>query len=101
MDQKPTDNIGLAPFSCTFSSQLPELLFKLKCSIAISTYQANKIVFISPVDENKLTQLPRDFTKPIYFEIYGDKMILTTNDEVIFYKILKKLEKYYVKKKDT
>lgn len=101
MDQKPADNIGLAPFSCSFSPQLPELLLKLKCSIAISTYQANKLVFISPVDENKLTQLPRDFVKPMGFEISGDKMILATKDEVLYFENSKDLAKYYPNKKDT
>ena len=101
MDQKPADNIGLAPFACSFSPQLPELLFKLKCSIAISTYQANKLVFISPVDENKLTQLPRDFVKPMGFEISGDKMILATKDEVLYFENSKELAKYYPNKKDT
>ncbi|HWY10130.1 MAG TPA: TIGR03032 family protein [Bacteroidia bacterium] len=101
MDQKSADNIGLAPFSCSFSPQLPELLFKLKCSIAISTYQANKLIFISPVDENKITQLPRDFAKPMGFEILGDKMILATKDEILYFENSKELAKYYPNKKDT
>ena len=51
------------PFSCTYSPNLPELLLQLKCTIAISTYQAGKVVFISAVDENNLVQLPRNFSK--------------------------------------
>ena len=38
------ENKALAPFSCQFSPQVPELLLKLNCTIAISTYQAGKIV---------------------------------------------------------
>jgi len=38
---------SLAPFSCQYTPQVPELLQHLNCSIAISTYQAGKIVFIS------------------------------------------------------
>ena len=41
------ENKALAPFSCQFSPQVPELLLKLNCTIAISTYQAGKLVFIS------------------------------------------------------
>ena len=50
------ENKALSPFSCQFSPQVPELLQKLNCTIAISTYQAGKLVFISAKDENSLTQ---------------------------------------------
>lgn len=101
MEQTSNNNIGLAPFTCSFSPQLPELLLKLNCSIAISTYQANKLVFISPVDENRVTQLPRDFTKPMGFEIIGDKMILATKDEVHYFENSKELAAHYPNKKNT
>ncbi|MBK7667288.1 MAG: TIGR03032 family protein [Sphingobacteriaceae bacterium] len=101
MDQQTPNNIGLAPFSCTFTPQLSELLFKLKCSIAITTYQAGKLIFISPVDENRITQLPRDFNKPMGFEIAGDKMILATKDEVHYFENSPELAKHYPNKKDT
>ena len=54
-----------APFSCTYSSHVAELLLKLNCTLAISTYQAGKLIFISPKDENSLVQLPRTFDKPM------------------------------------
>ena len=57
------ENKALAPFSCQFSPQVPELLLKLNCTIAISTYQAGKLVFISAKDEDSLSQLPRNFNK--------------------------------------
>lgn len=101
MEQTSNNNIGLAPFTCSFSPQLPELLLKLNCSIAISTYQANKLVFISPVDENRVTQLPRDFAKPMGFEISGDKMILATKDEVTYFENSKELAAHYPNKKNT
>lgn len=100
MEQIP-NNTSLAPFTCSFSPQLPELLLKLNCSIAISTYQANKLVFISPVDENRVTQLPRDFAKPMGFEISGDKMILATKDEVTYFENSKELAAHYPNKKNT
>jgi hypothetical protein len=43
---------ALAPFSCTYSPQIPELLQKLNCSLAITTYQAGKVIFISPKDRD-------------------------------------------------
>ena len=42
----------LAPFSCTYTPNLPELLQRLDCSIIISTFQAGKIVVISPEINN-------------------------------------------------
>ncbi|NND05304.1 MAG: TIGR03032 family protein [Saprospiraceae bacterium] len=71
------------PFSCSFSPQLPELLVRLKCSIAVSTYQAGKIVFISAKDAASLVQLPRTFNQAMGMAISGNKMAVATKDEVI------------------
>ena len=60
---------ALAPFSCQYTPQIPELLQHLNCSIAISTYQAGKVVFISAKDENNLIQLPRNFAIVVVFNI--------------------------------
>jgi len=79
---------ALAPFSCSYTSNVAELLTKLECSIAISTYQAGKIVFISPKDEEKLVQLPRSFDKPmgIALDKAKDKMALATRNSVLVFK---------------
>lgn len=74
---------NLAPFSCTYSPNIPELLQQLNCSIAISTYQAGKVIFISPKDRDHLVQLPRQFSKPMGMALKGDKMALATLNEVI------------------
>ncbi len=101
MEQMATDNLGIAPFTCSFTPQLSELLFKLNCSIAISTYQAGKLIFISPVDAERITQLPRDFAKPMGFEISGDKLILATKDEIVCFENSKELATHYPNKKNT
>lgn len=64
MSESHTPN-ALSPFSCKYSPQIPELLQKLSCSLAITTYQAGKLIFISARDENNLVQLPRTFNKPM------------------------------------
>ena len=81
-------NKALAPFSCQFTPQVPELLQKLNCSIAISTYQAGKLVFISAKDENSLTQLPRNFHKVmgISEDFENQKLALACKDEIIVFK---------------
>lgn len=74
---------SLPPFSCTFSPNIPELLQQLNCSLAISTYQAGKVIFISPKDRDHLVQLPRQFTKPMGMALQGNKLALATVNEVV------------------
>lgn len=102
-----SDNISsgqhLAPFSCSYTPQLPELLLKLNCSIAVSTYQAGKLIFISPKDENSLIQLPRTFEKPMGFSLNSknNKLALACKDEVIVFSSSDDLAKHYPKSPGT
>ncbi len=92
----------LAPFSARFSPQVPELLNKLKCSIALSTYQAGKIVLISPHPDNeRLTTLPRTFRKPMGIAIQGDKMAISLKDEVVVFQNSRQLAEHYPNKQNT
>lgn len=79
---------NLNPFACRYTPHLPELLTKMNCSLAITTYQAGKVVIISPKDENTLTQLPRTFKKPmgISYDAQKNTMVLATQGEVITFK---------------
>ena len=92
-------NNPIAPFSCNYSAQVPELLLKLNCTIAISTYQAGKLIFLSPKDENSLIQLPRTFEKPmgIAENIKKDKSALAAKDEIIVFANSKELAHHYPK----
>jgi uncharacterized protein (TIGR03032 family) len=92
-----TDNITLAPFSCTYTSHVPEILQKLKCTIAISTYQAGKLVMISAKDENFLIQLPRTFEKPMGIATHPikDKLALACKDEVMVFSNSPNLAHFY------
>ncbi len=77
------------------------MLVRLNCSIAITTYQAGKLVFISPLDENRLTMLPRSFSKPMGFDVDGDRMILATRDEVVLFENSRELAAHYPNKPGT
>lgn len=71
------------PFSCIYSPNVAELLIQLNCSIAITTYQAGKLIFLSPNDANSMRQLPRDFNKAMGLAIKGNRMALATKEEVV------------------
>lgn len=55
------NNKPLPPFSSRFTPQVPEILYQLNCTIALSTYQAGKVVFLSAVKPDKLVQISRTF----------------------------------------
>ena len=71
------------PFSCNYSPNLPELLLALNCSIAISTFQAGKVVFFSPTGPDGLIQLPRDFRKAMGMTVKDRRMAIATRDEIV------------------
>ena len=56
---------------------------QLDISLAVSTYQAGKVVLISPLDENTLIQLPRNFTFAMALGVKGNKLAVATRDEVV------------------
>jgi len=92
----------LSPFSARFSPQVPELLNKLNCSIALSTYQAGKVVIISPHPDNEhLTTLPRTFQKPMGIAIKDDRMAISLKDEVIVFQNSRELATFYPNKQNT
>ena len=80
----PDQPKALPPFSCSFSPNIPELLLQLRCTLAISTYQAGKVVFISPKsDGENLVQLPRTFKKAMGMALHDNKMAIATMEEVV------------------
>jgi len=90
---------SLPPFSCNYTPEVPRLIKNLNCTIALSTYQAGKIVFISAKDENRLIQLPRNFDKAmgIAEDTNSDKLAVARRDEVIVFKNSKELAYHYPK----
>lgn len=95
------ENAPVAPFSSSYSSQLPELMSKLNISLAISTYQAGKVVTISPKDEDSIVMLPRTFDKPMGIHIEDDTIIVACKDEVIVLENSVELAKAYPNKPNT
>ncbi|MBI9105455.1 MAG: TIGR03032 family protein [Spirochaetales bacterium] len=72
-----------APFECSYTPNFPELLMQLDISLAVSTYQAGKVVFLSALNENQLIQLPRNFNFAMALGVNGSRLAVATRDEVV------------------
>lgn len=92
---------ALAPFSCTFSPNVPELLRELNCTIAISTYQAGKLVFISAKDGNSLVQLCKNIQKPMGLAFDGQRLAVAAKESIFLYASAPLLAKAYPRQKET
>jgi len=89
----------IPPFTCTYSPQVPELLYDLGCSIALSTYQAGKLVIISAKDRQSLSQLPRSFEKAmgVAEDPHQDKLAIAFRDSVTVFRNSSQLAEFYPK----
>ncbi|MDX8390048.1 MAG: TIGR03032 family protein [Mariprofundaceae bacterium] len=63
----------LPPFAYTTSPEFPELLDQLNCSLAISTYQAGKLMFVSS-DGDQIKLLPRNMEQPMGLALRGNQL---------------------------
>ncbi len=72
-----------ALFTAKYTPSLPELIQQLNCSIAITTYQAGKVVMISARDENSLSMLPRTFKRAMGMAQQDNRLAAATKNEVI------------------
>ncbi len=75
----------LAPFSCVYSPNVPELLLELNCTLVISTYQAGKVVFISAKNKTSLIQLGKTVQKPMGIGFDGSRLAIAGKSSVYLY----------------
>lgn len=94
-------NPTVAAFTCTHSANLPELLYKLNCSLALSTYQAGKVVIISASSPNRLIQLPRSFAKPMGIATDQSRLAIATLTEVAVFSNASRMAANYPKQPNT
>ena len=76
----------LPPFSVSHTPDIPDLLHNLECSIAISTYQAGKVILLSAIDQEKLIQLPRTFNSAMGMAYSGQKLAIACKNDVVVLK---------------
>jgi len=89
------------PFDMEYTPQFAVLLNKLNISLALSTYQAGKVVLISPVGEDKLVQLPRTFENAMGMAFDGKQLAIATGWNVQVLKETKGLASIYPQKPNT
>ena len=73
----------MIPFSLQCNPELAEFFYKMKITVALSTYQAGKVVFISATSPDKLVQLPRNFDTPMGIALDKNRLAIATVDEVV------------------
>jgi uncharacterized protein (TIGR03032 family) len=71
MDPGPTAS-NVAPFASTYTPGFPELIHRLGGSLAVTTYQAGKILLLSAPSPDRLVQLPRTLEKPMGMAVHSD-----------------------------
>jgi uncharacterized protein (TIGR03032 family) len=91
----------LPPFACVSSPGFTQLLHRLRCSLAISTYQAGKLIFVCPKNENEIIQFPRTFKKPMGIALDANRLAIATQNEVVMYRNAPGQATRYPKKRDT
>lgn len=91
----------LAPFSCIYSQNIPELLLELNCSLAISTYQAGKLIFISAKDKNSLVQLGKTVAKPMGVAFDGRRLAVAGKSSVFVYSAAADMAATYPRQPNT
>ena len=89
------------PFSCSYSPNIPELLDQLECTVALSIYQAGKVILISARDAEKLVQLPRTFPRAMAIGVEKHKMAIATTGGVVVLANAPSLAPRYPKQPNT
>ena len=72
-------------FDITYTESLPELFWKNKFSVLITTYQAGKLIALGSNDGETLYQTPISLKKPMGVAIQGSKLAIACLDEIRFF----------------
>jgi uncharacterized protein (TIGR03032 family) len=85
----------------SYTETIPDLLKKLKCTIAVSTYHVGKVIFICPLSTTQLLQIPKHFKKPMGIAVSGDKLAVASINKVTVFSNSPKLAINYPIKPKT
>ena len=98
--ENPKSFAGQEPFAMQYTEQAPELLAELNSSLLLSTYQVGKVILIRS-DGKKLTQLLRDFPRAMGVALQGDRLAISSQNEIVITHNSPKLAHLYPKKPNT
>ena len=89
------------PFAVTHTQNIPEIMHDLGFTLALSTYQAGKVVFLSATSRDKLIQLPRTFSNAMGVATSESKLAVACKSDLVVLKNFPQLAKNYPKKPNT
>ncbi len=87
-------------YKAKFGSEVPQLFESLGISLMLSTYQSGKVIMLCAQD-GRLTQLLRDFDRPMGIASNGDQLALALRLNVVIFRNDAGLAKTYPKQQDT
>lgn len=88
------------PFQARYTPNFPTLLNKLGGTIMLTTYQTGKVIMLSS-DGDNISQLVRDFDRPMGVAFQGDMMAMALRTNITFFKDSKELASSYPTKPNT
>ena len=88
-----------APFTCQYTTEFARLINDLGCTLALSTYQAGKLVFFSGNGKGGLTQLPRSFDRAmgVAEDVGRDLLAVACRDRIEVHRNSSDLRLHYPK----
>ncbi len=89
-----------APFTCTYSPNVPEFFNQAGLTLAVSTYQAGKVIFLSALNDEQLIQLPRNFEQAMALGIRGASLAVACRSRVVVLRSSPRLAPDYPRQKE-
>lgn len=86
-------------YQITYNPELAKIISELNVVLAISTYQASRLIFIT-ANRNKIHQIPVPFKKPMGVAIKEGNLAVATLKDIQIYSGSKTLAKKYPKNPD-
>jgi uncharacterized protein (TIGR03032 family) len=83
----------------SYTDSFPKILRDVKGSIAVTTYQNGKLLFLSSKDGRNVRLYGKNFKRPMGISIEGDKMAIATRARVFVYKKFRKLSINFLEKR--
>ena len=72
-------------FAIQYSPNVPGILNALGAHLALSTYQAGKVVFIGSRDGHRIEQVPVSFPRPMGIAFHEKRLAVATKEDIRFF----------------